>query len=235
VTNWNSADVSIFLGNGDGTFRRAGAFGAAGQPRDIVAGDLDGDGDMDLVIAGDRGSEIVTVLRNDGEAGFADRTDYVTGPRPHSVSLADFNEDGIEDFAAANWSLDNPGLATVSVNLGDGDGEFEPAIHTVPAGGFLKVTAVAAGSFNPPIFRRGDSNGDGRINISDAVTTLNYMFAEKPVGCLDALDANDDDQVTIGDPIYLLSFLFADGPAIAAPYPGKGRDLTPDGVSCLDG
>ncbi|MBN1418142.1 MAG: VCBS repeat-containing protein [Planctomycetes bacterium] len=235
VTNWDSADVSILLGNGDGSFRLAGAYGAAGQPRDIAARDLDEDGDTDLVIAGDRGSSIVTVLRNDGEGSFDDRTDYVTGPRPHSICLADFDEDEIPDFAAANWSLDDPNLASVSVNFGDGTGVFGPSSYVVPLGGFLKVTAVAAGSFNPPILRRGEANGDGRINISDAVTALAYMFDEKPVGCLDALDVDDDGRVTIGDPIYLLSFLFADGAAIMPPYPGEGRDPTPDGLSCLDG
>ncbi|MBN1443575.1 MAG: hypothetical protein JXA90_12770 [Planctomycetes bacterium] len=85
-----------------------------------------------------------------------------------------------------------------------------------------------------PHFRRGDSNGDGRQDISDALATLSFLFLGRDSpGCLDAADTNDDGAVDITDAIRLLAFLFLG----AAPPPGGlecGPDETPDGLDCRD-
>ncbi|MBN1444353.1 MAG: hypothetical protein JXA90_16700, partial [Planctomycetes bacterium] len=74
-----------------------------------------------------------------------------------------------------------------------------------------------------PRFRRGDCNDDGRVDISDAVCILSWLFlgAAEP-GCLSALNANGAGDVNITDPIYLLSHLFLGGPVMPAPFPGCG-------------
>ncbi len=69
-------------------------------------------------------------------------------------------------------------------------------------------------------FRRGDSNADGAINITDGIYTLNYLFlggGEPP--CMEAADANDDGGLNITDGIYLLNYLFLGGVAPPAPGP----------------
>ena len=53
---------------------------------------------------------------------FMARRDFVTGNRPVSVAVGDFNGDGVEDLAVANGSSNN-----ISVLLGNGDGSFQPA------------------------------------------------------------------------------------------------------------
>jgi hypothetical protein len=76
-------------------------------------------------------------------------------------------------------------------------------------------------SATDPIFKRGDSNGDGGINIADAVYILQRLFAGgAPILCLDAADSNDDDGVNIADAVYILQRLFAGG----APIPDPGPD-----------
>lgn len=67
-------------------------------------------------------------------------------------------------------------------------------------------------------FRRGDSNGDGGVNIADAVHILLWRFGggEAP-GCLDAADVNDDDLHDLSDAIFELNYLFLSGPAPPAP------------------
>jgi Zn-dependent metalloprotease len=73
----------------------------------------------------------------------------------------------------------------------------------------------------PTTFQRGDSNGDGTVDLSDAVTTLGYLFVgNAEVHCLDAADSNDDDELNITDGIYTLSYLFTGG----APIPDPGKD-----------
>ena len=82
-------------------------------------------------------------------------------------------------------------------------------------------------------FLRGDSNDDGSVDISDAVSVLGYLFqgGNAPY-CADAADANDDGQVDIGDPILILRSLFQRSARIRPPYPRAGHDRTPDELDC---
>ena len=82
-------------------------------------------------------------------------------------------------------------------------------------------------------FLRGDSNDDGSVDISDAVSVLGYLFqgGNAPY-CADAADANDDGQVDIGDPILILRSLFQRSARIRPPYPRAGYDRTPDELDC---
>ncbi|MBI4607276.1 MAG: hypothetical protein HY721_35370, partial [Planctomycetes bacterium] len=74
-----------------------------------------------------------------------------------------------------------------------------------------------------PNFKRGDANGDGAADISDAVTILEYLFTgTQGLPCLDAADANVDGGVDMSDAIYLLAYLFSGGPKPEAPFPGCG-------------
>jgi hypothetical protein len=85
------------------------------------------------------------------------------------------------------------------------------------------------------LFRRGDSDSNGAVNLTDAVFTLNYLFLSGPSpGCLDGADANDDDALNITDGIYVLSYLFLGGPAPASPFPDCGADSSADGLDCLN-
>ena len=99
-----------------------------------------------------------------------------------------------------------------------------------------EVTIISNNSnSNKTQFKRGDSNGDGSVDISDPIFTLLYLFANRTQPkCLDALDANDDGSIDISDPQYLLNFLFKAGPAPRPPYPTLGNDPTPDTLTCTD-
>lgn len=79
-------------------------------------------------------------------------------------------------------------------------------------------------------FKRGDSNADGTVDLSDAVYTLGWLFqgGPEPV-CQDAADANDDQTIDISDAVYALSWLFTGGDPIPAPGPAAcGDDPTED-------
>lgn len=82
-------------------------------------------------------------------------------------------------------------------------------------------------------FRRGDANGDATLDITDAQVALNYLFLGGAVPrCLDAVDADDSGVLNVTDAVYLLNALFLEGRAPPAPYPGPGRDPTPDALDC---
>lgn len=85
-------------------------------------------------------------------------------------------------------------------------------------------------------FRRGDANGDGGFDISDAVFTLGSLFVpgSPSPGCSDAADANDDGTVDISDAVFELGALFVPG-SPPPPAPGIldcGPDPTMDTLTC---
>jgi hypothetical protein len=60
-----------------------------------------------------------------------------------------------------------------------------------------------------PLFLRGDANGDGTVDVSDAVATFGYLFlGDQEPPCQDAADANDDAALEISDGVRTLLFLF---------------------------
>ncbi len=75
----------------------------------------------------------------------------------------------------------------------------------------ITVTSRNESSLPPPSFIRGDANGDGMINIADAVRVLHYLFQAGTVpACMNASDANDDSVIDISDAVSILLYLFSD-------------------------
>jgi hypothetical protein len=75
--------------------------------------------------------------------------------------------------------------------------------------------------------------GEGTINLTDAISVLNYLFRGlEVVSCEDAADVDDNGTLNLTDVIVLLNHLFRGGPPIAPPYPDAGVDPTPDQLRC---
>lgn len=91
-------------------------------------------------------------------------------------------------------------------------------------------------------FIRGDANDDGEVGIADAIWIVDYLFLAGPEpACVDAADANDDGAacpagactgIDISDALIILGYLFRHGAPPPAPFPGCGRDATPDSLAC---
>ena len=101
-------------------------------------------------------------------------------------------------------------------------------ILPLPAAVLAFALLAASGLSAQSTFVRGEANGDGFLDIGDAVFTLHYLFAGgRTPGCLDALDFDDDEQIQISDPILSLNYLFHGGRPPAPPFPGCGLDPSP--------
>ena len=84
-------------------------------------------------------------------------------------------------------------------------------------------------------FVRGDPNGDGSINMTDVISTLNFLFlGGSTPGCLDAADADNNGVVQLTDGIYTLNFLFSGGAQPPAPWPECGEDQLADELGCVE-
>ena len=118
--------AKIFLGNGDGTFQSPTLLASGNQIGQVAVGDLNGDGNVDLVASVHNSPPRALVMLGDGAGNFSAPTSFTTDSVGKAVSLAlgDLNGDGKLDLVAANTSA--PGLAVL---LGDGSGGFGPAVH----------------------------------------------------------------------------------------------------------
>ncbi len=163
--NTDGSTVSLFPGNGNGTFQSAVAFAAGPGPTSVVPGDFNNDGKLDVAVANDRdgtieGSSTVSVLLGNGLGSFQAPRTFAVGSLSWAVAAGDFNGDGAADLAAGNTAS-----TTVSVLLGSGNGNF-PAALTIGVG------------HNPEGLAAGDFNGDGRRDLavsnagSDTVSVL---------------------------------------------------------------
>jgi len=108
---------------------------------------------------------------------------------------------------------------------------------TVDAGaaGALTSSQLLELTFGEPTgvrFVRGDANGDGRLNLVDALATLGHIFGGERQSCSDALDLDDSGSVRIDDALRLLELIFRSGANPPAPFPNCGEDPTEDQLSC---
>lgn len=94
-------NVTILLGNGDGTFKPAGTLQVGAVPYSAAITDLNGDGKADLVVA-NAGSDDLSVFLGNGDGTFGAPMSPATGTTPNFVVVGDFNGDGIPDLATAN-------------------------------------------------------------------------------------------------------------------------------------
>ena len=91
---------------------------------------------------------------------------------------------------------------------------------------------------NPPpppkvLFRRGDVDDSGTLEITDAIQNLTYQFlGSSPPPCLDALDFDDSGTIEIPDPIGILNHLFFGGAPPAPPAMECGVDPGDDELTC---
>jgi hypothetical protein len=102
---------------------------------------------------------------------------------------------------------------------------------------FFGAEGFGSRVFGGRAFRRGDSNSSGRVDLSDAVNTLTYLFSGGvAVDCADAADANDDGELDLSDALTILDFLFRGAHPPHPPGPFRcGLDLTEDALSACGG
>jgi hypothetical protein len=149
----DAGNVSILLGNGDGTFQPAHDITAGKNPWSIAVGDFNRDGRLDLVVA-NNGINVaggwlpgtVSVLLGNGDGTFQTHVDYATGAGPISVAVGDFNGDNNLDLAVAAVEAHPPSV--VSVLLGKGDGTFQPHVDYAGNAGDSGAMAVTVADFN---------------------------------------------------------------------------------------
>jgi hypothetical protein len=151
-----TARISIRLGNGDGSFQEPHTFKTDWAPSFLDSGDLDQDGDRDLVFTNTKHVEVAIMMGN-GDGSFESPTYIQAGNVLRTFEINDFNEDGNLDLAVANHSY----YGNLLMFFGNGDGTFESPV-------LLDLGR------NPSIIHCADLNNDGHqdlVILSDVSTS----------------------------------------------------------------
>ncbi len=146
-------------------------------------------------------------------------------------------EDAPDGFANVEFS--GVGAKTIDdevvplyINQVFSDADFVEGMPIPPenfVGGGVKIIGEVG------FFMRGDANYDKKLDISDPIFTLSYLFAEgEKHPCEDSGDANDDGALDITDPIFALEKMYLTGGHFPAPHKW-GRDPTSDRLGCKSG
>lgn len=141
-----NSTMSIYLGNGNGTFKSGIATAIGISPISIVSGDINGDGIADIV-TGEGGTSEIAIYYGTGNGSFSGRTAVATSGNPLSISVADINGDLIDDFVVADVS------------------GSDLTIHYGNRNNTVTIQAVSSYANAQYAVTTGDLNGDGRIDL----------------------------------------------------------------------
>ncbi|MDH4153316.1 MAG: VCBS repeat-containing protein [Nitrospira sp.] len=163
VTNGGpmSNAVSVWLGNGDGTFRDPKDYSTGRRPLGVSFGDFNNDHNSDLLVINGEKDSFTTFLGN-GNATFRPGKDAGADAGPNFGLARDFNGDQLVDVAIVNLQSND-----LSILFGKGDGTFHypPRNYRTKSGPFaLSSFRVTTTGGEEPGLAIAD-NGSGSVSI----------------------------------------------------------------------
>jgi uncharacterized protein YjdB len=150
ISGYAANSISIFLGNGDGTFQAPLNANTGAIPGEVVVGDFNGDGIQDLAVLTGSPSNNFVVLLGNGDGSFQAPVSYVGAGGATQIGFGDFNGDGVADMVTS-------GPANEAISYGNGNGTFQSPISFTPS----TASAIVA-----------DFNGDGIADLPGELGAL---------------------------------------------------------------
>ena len=183
--------LTIRLNNGSGTFGAPTDYPAGLSPSSIAFGDIDGDGDREVLVANwftsDSGQGHVSIMERNSSGDYVIASTVDADRRCRFGSLADLDQDGDLDIVVSNNVGDNVSVAlnhgdgtfADAVQYGAGDGNWSHALGDVNHDGSLDI--VTADYLNDTLSvllnESADGDGDGTTNACDCAPSDGSAFA----------------------------------------------------------
>jgi hypothetical protein len=150
----DDGNLSILLGNGDGTFQAPSNMPVGKNPQSLVVGDFNGDGNLDLAVL--NSDDTLSVSLGNGDGTFQARVDYTTSTGSLALSLGDVNGDQRPDLIVLQAGSGSGNSGSVGILLGNANGTFQ------------NRTDHSTGS-DPRALAVFDVNRDGKLDLVLAV------------------------------------------------------------------
>lgn len=153
--------VSVWMGNGDGTFRDPKDYKTGRRPLGVSFADFNSDGKLDLLVINGEGDSFTTLLGN-GDGTFQPGRDAGADASPNFGMARDFDGDKIPDVAIVNLQSTD-----LSIIFGKGDGTFNypPRNYRTKPGPFAVASyRVSADNVEEPGLVTAD-NGAGSVSV----------------------------------------------------------------------
>lgn len=147
TANYNDNTISIFPGNGDGTFQTANSYSVGNGPRSLAVGYFNSDNNADLVVTSYLSNNVGILLGN-GDGTFQSPVFYSTVSSPISVSVGDVDNDNKLDLVTVDYFN-----SIYSVLRGNGNGTFQNAAN------------YSIGTIGSQALELGDVNNDGKLDL----------------------------------------------------------------------
>lgn len=176
--------------------------GARGQSMDVQAADLDGDGDLDIVLANE--FQANTILWNDGAGTFTNGSQQLPQEIHDSedVTIADFDLDGDLDLVFCSEDDVTQGMTNVhEFYLNDGMGNFSAAAYQLPDSKANAVLAILINNDDWPDLLLGNdgqnqvliNNGDGTFKEETLQRLPTIVDVTQDISAADIDDDGDLD------------------------------------------
>jgi hypothetical protein len=156
IVTANVLNISVLLGNGDGTFQAFRSVGVSKGPTWITSGDFNNDNNLDLAVTTSANNVDILLGNGDGTFKTYASTAIGKGTTPESVAVSDLDGDGNLDLVVACY-----GANALGVLLGNGDGTFLPVELYSGGNGPIAVTVADVNQDDIPDVVVTDFSGNG--------------------------------------------------------------------------
>lgn len=143
-------EFGVFMNNGNGTFAAIARTNNFERVSGLATGDLNGDGNMDL-LATSSTSNLVRLYLGNGNGTFAAAVSYATGSQPSQIETGDLNNDGKLDVVLQN---NDYYASSTAIYLGNGDGT-------------LQTPTTLSVANQPSTLKLADFNSDGNLDLAE--------------------------------------------------------------------